>query len=166
MDNKSNRIISTIESISSLAGHTGMVGIFAMLLLTNYDIFSRYVFNKPVLFSDEIGGYLLVFMCFMGSAITLKEGRHIAVDILIERLGPNALNRIKIITSFVSLVVLIVFFYHSIIMVYRSFIRDLHVPSVLWTPLWIPQILIPIGTAILILQMAVEIYKSIKALQK
>ena len=163
MKTRLNCIITTIESISSVAGYIAMLSIIVMLLLTNYDVFSRYAFNKPVLYSYEVGGYLLVLMCFLGAAATLKEGRHVAVDILIERMGANTVKRIKIVTSFLSLIVLGVFFWHAIIMVYRSLARDLHVPSILWTPLWIPQILIPIGTGVLILQLTVEIYKSIKS---
>ncbi|UCF92516.1 MAG: TRAP transporter small permease [Desulfobacterales bacterium] len=156
----------TIEWISSFSGKVAMWCILAMMLLISYDVFSRYLLNSPVLFSDEISGYMLVFIGFIGAASALKDGRHISVDILVARLKPKAQVRLQVITSILSLAVLVIFCWHSWVMVYRSFERNVRVPSILLTPLWIPQMLISIGSVFLILQLLVEMAKALRELKE
>jgi TRAP-type C4-dicarboxylate transport system permease small subunit len=102
----------------------------------------------------------------MGAADTLRKQRHISIDIFRRMLKPKAQVWLRVLTSFMTLFILCIFFWHSIVMVYRSFTKDMHVPSFLWTPLWIPQILIPIGMFFLILQLALETGRLAKSLKK
>jgi len=154
-------ITKAIESTSSAFAIAAMWGIFAMMVLVGYDVFSRYLFNRPVLFSDEVSGYLLVFVCFLGAAGTLKESRHITVDVLFTRLNLKWQMRLKLVTLILCIGFLAIFCWHSYVMAYLSLKRGVRVPSILLTPIWIPQSLVFIGAILLILQLIVETGKHI-----
>ncbi|MCQ4673520.1 TRAP transporter small permease, partial [Lactonifactor longoviformis] len=42
----------------------------------------RYVFNKPLLWKEEIARYLVIFAIMMASSISLKHDQHIGIDFL------------------------------------------------------------------------------------
>jgi TRAP-type C4-dicarboxylate transport system permease small subunit len=157
---------SAIERASSCTCKLGMLCVFSLMVLVSYAVFFRYVLNRPILFADEVSGYMVVFICFMGAADTLKKQRHISIDIFVRMMKPKAQVWLRVMISFMTLFILCIFFWHSIVMVYRSFTKDMHVPSFLWTPLWIPQILIPIGMFFLILQLVLETGRLAKQLKK
>lgn len=153
-----------IESTSSAVGNVARWGSLAMMILIAYDVFSRYLFNRPVLFSDEISAYLIVLICFLGAADALRENKHIIVDVITMRLRFKVRLWLSFVTSILSLVFLFIFTWQSIVMVYHSFVRGMVVPSILLTPLWIPQMLVPIGSILLCLQFLVEIGKILQEL--
>lgn len=160
-----NQLVRAIESSSTGLTKVAMWGTFAMMILISWDVVARYVFDAPLLFSDEVSGYLLVYICFLGAAGTMKQKRHINVDVMVNRLKAQTRKRLELVTSFIGLGFLLVFLWHSYVMVYHSYVRGVRMPSVLLTPIWIPQSLVLLGTFFLILQYIVEIRKSIKTLQ-
>lgn len=153
-----------IEKLSGWAFSVTLWAPALMAALITYDVVSRTLLGSPSLITDEITGYLLVFIAFMGAAEALRTGRHIGVDILTSKLPPRSRLRLKLVASSVSLLFLSVFWWHAVVMVYRSYVRNVTVPSSLLTPLWIPQVFIPIGMTLLILQMVAEIATSSKKL--
>jgi len=159
-------IVKVIDSASSVVAHISSWVIFGLLALISTDVILRYFFNNPLLFSVEISSYMLIFICFFGAAQTLKERRHIVVDILTNRLKPKVRLWLELITSLLSLVVLSFFLWQTIIMVRDSFIRGVVMPTSLLTPIYLPQMMIPLGIILLWLQYTVEIGKSIRALRE
>ena len=57
------------------------------MFLIAYSVVMRYFLNQPVSWVDEIVGYLLVASVMLAAADALRHGEHIAVDIVTERLG-------------------------------------------------------------------------------
>lgn len=149
-----------IEKLSKWSFSITLCAPAVMAGLITYDVFSRTLFNSPSLITDEITGYLLVFVAFMGAAEALRAGRHIGVDLVTSRLQPRTRLALKLFASLVSLAFLVVFWWHAVVMVYKSYERNVTVPSSLLTPVWIPQVFIPIGMTLLILQMVVEIART------
>ena len=159
-------IVKAIESTSSALAHISSWVIFALLLLISTDVVLRYFFNSPLLFSVEISGYALVLVCFFGAGQTLKEGKHVVVNILTKQLRPRVQLWLELVTSILSLVALSFFLWQTIMMVRDSFIRGVLMPTSLLTPAYLPQMLVPLGTILLWLQYTVKIGRSIRALRE
>lgn len=51
-----------------------------MFGITNLNVIMRYFFNKPIVFSVEMGRYCFVSIIFLGAIFTTKQDRHIHVD--------------------------------------------------------------------------------------
>ena len=56
---------------------------FAVLVL---QVFSRYVFDLPLTWTEELARYLFVWSVFVGASQAMRYGEHIAIGMLIDRL--------------------------------------------------------------------------------
>ena len=90
------------DRFSSFLAHIGMWGVFAMMLLVVVDVFLRAVANRSTLIAEEMGGYLLVLIAYLGMAEAYKLGRHIRVDIVSKRLTGKVRAWIDVGLSFIG----------------------------------------------------------------
>lgn len=70
------------------AGVLSCILILTTLALTTYAVFMRYVVGSPLVWTDELNGYLLVACIFLGATEAYRRGNHIAIDLLTEKRGP------------------------------------------------------------------------------
>lgn len=61
-----------------------------MALAVFLQFFTRYVLNDSLAWTEEIATYCLVAVVFIGSAMCVRLGRHIHVDLLFRYLPPAA----------------------------------------------------------------------------
>ena len=61
--------------------------LLVLLLVVGLQIFSRYVLNHSLFWSEELARYLFIYLVFLGSAIVLRQKRHIQVSFFVERLA-------------------------------------------------------------------------------
>lgn len=59
----------------------------AMVLLTCWQVFTRYVLKNPSPWSEELVSYLFAWMSLLGASIVVGERGHMNIPILVERLG-------------------------------------------------------------------------------
>ena len=50
----------------------------------------RYVFNAPLVWTDEAAQYLFVWVSFLGWAMAARKRIHIGISVVIDRLPPSA----------------------------------------------------------------------------
>ena len=60
-----------------------------IVVLTLVQVFARYVFNSPLLWSEELARLLLVWVVFLGAAVVCWDGRHLNVDTFFVRAPPR-----------------------------------------------------------------------------
>ena len=142
----------TADRFSSFLAHLAMWGVFAMMLLVVVDVFLRAVANRSTLIAEEMGGYLLVLIAYLGMAETLRQGRHIHVDIVTKKLTVKVRAWLDAGLSLIALVALIVVIWRAVIMVYGSYAGNVIIPGIFLTPVYLPQILVVVGLAALALQ--------------
>ena len=66
-----------------------------------WQVASRYVLNSPSSYTDELAGYLLIWVGLLGAAYVAGKREHLAIDILIQRSSPKRKLRLEIIISIV-----------------------------------------------------------------
>lgn len=76
------RLVNTIEWLGG-----GLL--FVVMVLITASAFSRYVFNAPLLDSDDISRLLLLPAIFFGLAAACHYGDHILVDLVWDSLSPR-----------------------------------------------------------------------------
>ena len=87
----------------------------AMVILTTYQVITRYVFNAPSTWSEELVGYLFAWSTMFGAAIVSGERGHMNIPILVDMLKPGAK---KVLLIFAEIVALL---FSAIILVYGGF---------------------------------------------
>ncbi len=75
---------------------------YGVLFLTFiFQVILRFVFNKPLAWSDELIVILYVFCMFWAGAFLLKEKDHVMLDLLYEHLPPQGKRAFSILYSLI-----------------------------------------------------------------
>ena len=72
--NSLQKLIKIIEKLTDIAsGRLQALIIFLLMAMLLIEVLTRYVLQSPLSIAEEMGGYLLVSITFMGLAYTWKE---------------------------------------------------------------------------------------------
>jgi TRAP-type C4-dicarboxylate transport system permease small subunit len=129
-----------------------LVGTLVMVLL---GIFGRIMgFNVPG--TDAYAGYCMAAAGFLALAHTLKSNEHIRVTLLLDHLHGRAKHLLELWALGVAALLAVLLAYFSARLAYQSL--DFHDISTGndATPLWIPQLTMAIGTAVLAIALVDE----------
>jgi len=161
-------LASGISRLSSVTADMASIGILAMAVIIVASVVGRAIFQAGMLFAYayEFSGYLLIFAAFLAMAEALKKGKHISIDLLVDKLSKRKKAFLRIVTSFFSLLFLGVFTYYGAYLVWISFAKGRTVESVLAPPAYLPQLLIPLGIFLMLMQLLVRLSGDISALTK
>lgn len=88
--------------------------LFSIVAITILQVVSRFVFDSPLVWSDELGRFLLIWMVFIGAAIVSYDDKHLGVEMLQEKMS----HKTKLITTLIMRVVILA---ALIITAYSSF---------------------------------------------
>jgi TRAP-type C4-dicarboxylate transport system permease small subunit len=127
---------------------TGLV-LVALVSLVCLEALLRGGFNYSLGFAEELTGYGVVFMTFFGAALALRGSAMFQVHFLLDT-WPEGTRR-WLIRAFVliALVICVILAWKTKDLSLSSFSRGKFAPTVLRTPLWIPQIILPLGFTVL-----------------
>ena len=89
---------------------------------------------------------------FLGFAPALASGKHINVDLLITKLPPKTNKALSAFVSLLGLIFSLVFLVTSAEMALNSYRLNMLSVSTLRIPLYLPQLALPVGFALLSLQ--------------
>lgn len=147
-----SKLSSLIDKISSLGGACSSLCIILIVVMILVEIAVRTFSGQSTFITEEYSGYLLCWFAFMGMAYTLKTDGHIRVTMLLSRLGPRKKASMEIFSGIVGLGVFVylttylgILFYDSV----NTGVRSMHVSQ---TPLFIPQIIPVLGSALMAVQ--------------
>ena len=62
----------------------------AMVLLSCWQVFTRYILQNPSTWSEEIVSYLFAWMSLFGASLVVGERGHMNIPIVVERFGHKA----------------------------------------------------------------------------
>lgn len=114
----------------------------ACTILVNANIFTRYLFNTPIYWAEEVATSLFIWTVFIGSAYAYRIKAHLGVDILVKMLPEKAKKGTQFVISLIEIAVLAMLTYVAAQYVMNSWHR---VTDVLMMPRWYFSIAVPIG---------------------
>ena len=114
----------------------------ACTILVNANIFTRYLFNTPIYWAEEVATSLFIWTVFIGSAFAYRTKAHLGVDILVKLLPEKAKKGVTLVIQIIEIAVLIMLTYVAAQYVINSWHR---VTDVLMMPRWYFSIAVPIG---------------------
>ena len=141
--------------VNALTWCAGVVAgglVMAVCFMIVYEIVARGVFHSPTEWVTEISTYCIVISGFLGMGVTWAGKKHIRVDIVTSHLSPKTQCALEAATSLFVLYFCYLFVTESWGMTMMSLEYDNCAPTTLGTPLWIPQVSMPIGMLILAFQ--------------
>ena len=60
-----------------------------------WQVFSRYLLSSPSSFTDELAGFLLIWVGLLGAAYVAGRKEHLAIDILIQKSPPERQRKLQ-----------------------------------------------------------------------
>lgn len=127
-----------------------------------YDVFMRYVFNRPSIWITEVTTYLLLYMTFLGTSYALQQGTHIKVTFLSDLFNLRVQRVITLITSFFALAFCLVLLWQTGKMTWLSMVRHWTSPTMLSIPLIYVYSGMVFGSSMLLLTFALQILLAFK----
>ncbi len=114
-----------------------------------WQVISRYLLSSPSSFTDELAGYLLIWVGVLGAAYVAGRKEHLAIDILIQRSPPLRQRRLLyIIHSLIFLFALTVMVIGGVILMYTRFVLQVK-SAALQLPLGYVYIILPVSGLII-----------------
>ena len=118
-----------------------MMAVMTTLVFVN--VVARYAFNFSIIWAEEVSQYLMIWIAYLGAGLALREGRHVALDMLHDRLPLALGRRVRVVVgglvlAFLGAVTVLGF-------QFAVFVWNQETP-VLNISLGIPSLAIPIGT--------------------
>jgi TRAP-type C4-dicarboxylate transport system permease small subunit len=137
--------------LDGLAFLAGSMVVFMMLGVC-LNVIMRYVFNRPIVGMEDITEHLLLFVTFLGTAWVLRKERHVAIDIIVARSSPRTQALCKIISAFLGIVICTTLTWYGLKVTWVDFQSKAYFSSVLQFPKAPIFVVIPIGSALLLIQ--------------
>lgn len=101
-----NAISKTLQKIEMLLGCTFLALLLGLML---FNAAGRYLFDFPVVWSDEMNGFFFVWMGFLSTAYVMGEDNHMRVTGLVEMLP----RRVQyVLRTIMNVIMIIVFIYY------------------------------------------------------
>jgi TRAP-type C4-dicarboxylate transport system permease small subunit len=138
----------------------GLVTILMGVLVLNvlWQVASRFIFMHPSSFTDELAGYLLIWVGLMGAAYATGQKQHLAIDLLSAKLSDhNKKIQSTTINVLIALFALVILIGGGSNLVYISFHLD-QVSSALRIPIGYVYMVLPLSGLFIIYYVLNDIY--------
>ena len=78
------------------------VSFIAMVVLTCWQVFTRYILKNPSSWSEELVSYLFAWMSLLGASLVTGERGHMNIPVLVDRMGPGARKALHIFAEIIA----------------------------------------------------------------
>ncbi len=110
-----------------------------------WQVLSRYILSSPSSFTDELAGFLLIWVGVLGAAYVAGRQEHLSIDLLVQRSAPATSKKLKIVINlFIGLFALSVMIVGGIWLVATRFMFNVD-SAALHLPLGYVYIVLPIS---------------------
>ncbi len=112
--------------------------------------------------ADEYSGYLYLASIFLGLAYAFTQDAHIRINIITSKLGKKANSIVDVIAGVITIAVLGFALFRTILFTFDSYEMEMVSEAVSETPLYLTQIVMPIGIILFILAVLAFVLKGLK----
>ena len=141
-----------IERLNRWVGRTAAMLILPLIFIMMYEVVSRYLFNAPTRWSNEITGYLLTAIVMLGGGYCLADNEHVSVDIFQRHFTPTTRDLVELLTFLVVATFTVAMVWKGGVSSYDALIQDKRSQTIMEMPLFPSMVMVPIGAALLGLQ--------------
>lgn len=152
LDNISRRLNFWVERLLSALG-------LGMAVIVAVQVFSRYVLNHSLFWSEELARFLLVWLTFLGASSAYWRGMHPGVDIIWNRMPPRMRKASAVIVHLASMILFGVMIWYGCRFAY--FVR-LQISPALSLPKWTLFSIIPASGMIFMVHALASLARDVK----
>ncbi|WP_163272101.1 TRAP transporter small permease [Chelativorans alearense] len=120
----------------------GILGVLVIVLATQ--VVMRYALRSPVVWSEELARYLLIWCTFIGVSLAVREARNISVDLLPVLFGARSQRFFTILAHLGAIAFFALTTYYSLSLVMRIRMIGQASPG-LGIQMWLIYAAVPVG---------------------
>ncbi|MCD1587129.1 TRAP transporter small permease [Halomonas sp. IOP_14] len=139
------------DVLSAIVRMLASAGLITLTVLVVAEIGSRLLFNSSLHVVEELSGYLVIATTLFGASLAIRNNALFQVGFIYETLPPRVRQVLGLVYVALAMGICGVLAWHSSLLVMSSFARGNVAPTALMTPLWIPQMLLPVGLSVMTL---------------
>jgi TRAP-type C4-dicarboxylate transport system permease small subunit len=133
---------------------------FILMVLTTADAGGRYLFNRPITGAYEIStNYLMILLVFSAMSYSYREGAHIRVTFLVDRLPMKVKLIVNYIVQMVSAIIGVLFVIATVQQSLLTMEQHTTLSSMPFIPLGPAYFIIPVGLFFMSLAMVLDLRK-------
>lgn len=150
--------VSAVHAASRLFGVLAAGMILLSIFVVCQMVFVRAVLGQSSIWQTEFVTFALVAATFIGAPYILLTHGHVSVDVVPLMVATPMRRRLHFAGHLVALVFCGLFLYAAIPWWHEAWSLGLTTPSIWRARLWIPYLSVPVGLALLCLQILADMY--------
>jgi C4-dicarboxylate transporter DctQ subunit len=152
-------VAAKVAAICTVIGYFLLI---AVTLVVGLVVFTRYVLNNPLQWTEETARYLLIWLTMIASSVAIKQRAHIRLETVTARIPKLAAIIVEIVL-YTIIVVLVGFLARASyqFLVTQSRIRY---SASIGIPMFWPHLILPTGFALMVFQAVFILLEDIKVL--
>lgn len=143
------RLSPVVAALTTLFMAVSALGVLVAMLLIGYSVIARYLLGSPSLWIDDVVTFVLVGIVMCATASALREGRHLSVDLMTERLGQGRRRWVQAWSMVAVLVVALFLIVDGWQTAMFSKMLGMTTIGYVQVPLYLLQLMIPFGGVML-----------------
>jgi C4-dicarboxylate transporter, DctQ subunit len=130
----------------------------AMSIIVMLQIIFRFVIFIPLPWSEELARYLMIWTGMVGSFVALREGRHIGVTIVVDRLPPRAATGVSVFVQAATILFLAILAKQGLAL---TLVNLSQLSPAMRIPMFYPYLAVPVGAALMIIELTAGILQDL-----
>lgn len=153
-----------IDALNQFIGKLFSWILLPMIVLTSFEVFSRYVLNHPTVWAWELIIQIWGLMLMTCGGYCYWKGGFVRVDLAYNKFPQKGKYIVGIITAVLALICMALTFRFGWNLFYTSFMRNERISSVWGSPMWTIRFWVPLGSGLMFIQAISELIKNTAAL--
>lgn len=92
-----------VDGLNSWVGHAVMYGLFVMMAILSWAVFTNLVLKSPAIWVMEMAQFSMAAYYLLGGAYTMQQEAHVRMDVIHDRLSPRWKALMDVGTGFILL---------------------------------------------------------------
>jgi TRAP-type C4-dicarboxylate transport system permease small subunit len=155
-----------VDKICKIFSHGAVIALFGMMILGTVDVAGRYLFNIPITGTLEIFEILMPVMILLSMADTQSVDGHLTAGVIdYFNLKPETRTKLQLGVQILMFFLFLLILWQGVVssMLTR---RTHRLISNIDVPLWIPQLVVPLGALVMCLVLIVQTAKIAKKIRR
>lgn len=140
-----------LDFLFSAVAVVGEIGLVLMMVVMAAEVFTRNALSSSLVIADEASAALLVIVTFLGLSLAVRNNKLFRFDGLVRRIPDGVWRPYEKGLFVAALGVSLILLFYVWRFVASTVRRGTTSDGMIDYPLWIPQIFMPIGAALLVL---------------
>lgn len=161
-----NKFLKGVAALSTVSGWCSAAMIVAAVAVTCQMIFVRFVLNGSTTWQTEAVIYLIISATLIGLAYVQRMRGHVNVDLIPISVPPRGRFYMAILTSTLSIALVALMLFYGYDYWHFAWDRGWRSDTIWGVRLWIPYLSIPVGFALLLLQLIADLVAVVTGVDK